>query len=143
MNEDTINLLNECNSGVQMGIDSINDVLPHVKDNELRDILVQGRNEHESIAEETENLLDSYGREGKDPSPVASGMSWIKTNFKLAVDSSDSTISDLITDGCDMGVKSMRKFINMYPAAEDKVKSTAEKLISCEENMQNQIKRFL
>ena len=41
--------------------------------------------------------------EGKNPNPMAKGMSWIKTNVKLVMDDSDETIADLMTDGCNMG----------------------------------------
>ena len=50
---------------------------------------------------------DEYHDDGKDPNPMAKGMSWIKTNVKLVIDESDNTIADLITDGCNMGVKSL------------------------------------
>ena len=36
-------------------------------------------------------------------------MSWMKTNMKLAMDTSDAAIADLMTDGCNMGVKSLHK----------------------------------
>ena len=52
-------------------------------------------------------VLGGYQDEGKSPNPVAKGMSWVKTNVKLAMDDSDATIADLMTDGCNMGVKSL------------------------------------
>lgn len=45
-----------------------------------------------------------------------------KTNVKLVMNESDQTIADLMTDGCNMGVKSLNKYLNQYKAANEKVK---------------------
>ena len=37
--EDTINLLKECNAGVKMGVDSIDDVLGYVQNENLKQML--------------------------------------------------------------------------------------------------------
>ncbi|MBQ1546449.1 MAG: hypothetical protein IIZ59_02825 [Clostridia bacterium] len=143
INSDTIKLLRECNAGVKMGIDSINEVLPDVKSDELRDILIKRREEHERLGQETRDILNDYGDSGKEPSSMASGMSWLKTTFKLTMDPSDSTVADLMSDGCSMGIKSIRKYLNEYKAAEEKVKSIATRLIVSEEGLIEDIKKFL
>ena len=70
-------------------------------------------------------------------------MSWIKTNFRLAVEESDAVIADLITDGCNMGVKSLRRYLNEYEGAEEKVKDLTKRLIQIEDDAANDIKKFL
>ena len=40
--------------------------------------------------------------------------SWAKTNLLLAADGNDSRIAGLMTDGCNMGVKSLNKYLNQY-----------------------------
>ena len=143
INSDTIKLLRECNAGIKMGIESIDEVLPDVKSDELRSVLECAKRRHEELGNETRDILNDYGDSGKEPSAMASGMSWLKTTFKLTVDPSDSTVADLITDGCGMGVKSLRKYLNQYEAAEEKVKSIADRLISIEDQMLEDIKKFL
>ena len=51
---------------------------------------------------------------------MAKGMSWFKTNIKISADSSDNTIADLNTDGCNMGDKTLHKYLNKYKAADEK-----------------------
>ena len=143
INEDTIKLLRECNAGIKMGISSVDEVLDNVKNEELKNILIRCKEEHEQLGSETRDILNDYHDSGKDPNPIAEGMSWIKTNFRLAVDDSDSVIADLITDGCNMGVKSLRRYLNQYEGAEEKVKDLTNRLICIEENTANDIKRFL
>ena len=141
--QDTIKLLRECDAGVKMGISSIDDVLPKVKSDSLEQYLVNCRNEHVRLQEEIEVLLENYQDDGKDPNPMAKGMSWIKTNVKLAVDESDETIADLMTDGCNMGVKSLNQYLNQYEAANEKSKDICKKLINLEEKLTTDIRGYL
>lgn len=143
INSDTIKLLRECNAGIKMGIESIDEVLPDVKSDELRAVLEECKRKHEELGQETRDILNDYGDSGKEPPAMASGMSWLKTTFRLTVDPSDATVADLMTDGCDMGVKSIRRYLNQYAAAEEKVKSIADRLIAIEEDAQESIKKFL
>ena len=141
--QDTIRLLRECDAGVKMGISSIDDVLPKVKADSLEQYLVDCRNEHVRLQEEIEVLLENYQDDGKDPNPIVKGMSWVKTNVKLAVENSDETIADLMTDGCNMGVKSLNQYLNEYKAANEKSKDICKKLINLEEKLTTDIRGYL
>ena len=141
--KDTIKLLRECDAGIKMGVASIEDVLPDVKNKDLEKLLADCKDKHEVLADDLEVLLHKYHDEGKDPNPIAQGMSWIKTNFKLATDKSDSTIADLMTDGCNMGVKSLSKYLNQYAAADEKSKDIAMRLINLEADLSSEMREFL
>lgn len=140
---DTVKLLKECDSGIKMGVSSIDEVLNDVKSEQLKKRLSACKKEHEQLQNETQALLNQYHDEGKDPNPMAKGMSWIKTNVKMAVDNSDETISNLITDGCNMGVKSLSRYLNQYVAADEKSKNVAKRLIHSEEQLVEDIRPFL
>jgi len=141
--QDTIRLLRECDAGVKMGISSIDDVLDDVKSVKLKEYLVNCKNEHIELDREINQLLDKYHDDGKDPNPMAKGMSWIKTNMKLAMKESDETIADLITDGCNMGVKSLNKYLNQYCAADEVTKDITKRLINLEEKLTVDIRKYL
>ena len=141
--DDTIELLKECNSGVKMGIASIKEVINQVENNEFRNLLEMSINRHQKLGDETRNVLNRYDDAGEQPNAMAKGMSWIKTKIKLAISPTDETISDLITDGCNMGVKSLNKYLNEYEAASEEAKDIAKKLISEEENLARDIRRYL
>ena len=66
---------------------------------------------------------------------MAKSMSWLKTNVKLTVNDSDSTVADLITDGCNMGVKSLSRYLNQYTAADEKSKDLAKRIIKTEDKL--------
>ena len=141
--QDTVRLLREDDAGVAMGISAIDEVLDYVKDERLKDVLKNSKEEHNKINEEIQNLLGRYDDEGKNPNPIAKGMSWMKTNVMLVINESDATIADLITQGCNMGVKSLNKYLNEYKAADEHTKDIAKKLIKQEEDLTHEIREFL
>ena len=143
VHEDTISLLRECSAGIKMGTASIDDVMKSVENKKLKEMLSSSKDEHNRLGEETEKLLESYGRCEKEPKAMAKGMSWVKTNIMMAVDSGDHTIADLITDGCNMGVKSLSRYLNQYAAADEYSKDIAKKLISMEESLAVKMRDYL
>ncbi len=141
--QDTIRLLRECDAGIKMGISSINDVLEHIKSDRMRQLLISSREKHEHLKHEVQQELDRFQDEGKDPGLIAEGMSQLKTGFKLAVNDSDATVAGLMVDGCDMGVKSLSKYLNDYTAADERSKDITKKLIQIEEDLCQALREFL
>lgn len=143
INPDTIKLLRECDAGIKMGVSAIDEVLPYVRDEKFKKLLSDCMEKHEKLKEDIKELLEEYQDDGKNPNPMAKGMSWIKTNVMLVVDESDETIADLITDGCNMGVKSLHKYLNQYIEADTRTKDIAKRLINIEEKLAVDIRSYL
>ena len=141
--QDTVKLLRECDAGVKMGVSSIDDILDRVRSEPLKRRLTDCKQEHETLEREIRSLLHRYQDSGKAPNPVAKGMSWVKSNMKLAMDQSDATIADLMTDGCNMGVKSLNQYLNQYQAADEKSKDLTKRLICLEEQLAVDLRRYL
>jgi len=140
---DTIRLLRECDAGIKMGVSAIDEVVGYSSDAKLKHCLESNKQSHEKLKEEIQVLLDKYHDTGKDPNIMAKGMSWMKTNMKLAIDDSDSVIADLITDGCNMGVKSLGKYLNQYKNADKRSKELTKQLMSLEEELALDMRSFL
>ena len=143
VNKDTIRLLRECDSGVKMGIQSINDCIPHVTSQRLKGSMLICKDEHKRMKREIQGLLDRYHDEGKNPNPIITGMSKMKTGMKLMMSDTDKTVADLMTDGCNMGIKSLSGYLNKYKAADEKSKDIAKRLIHLEEKLAVDIRDFL
>ena len=126
-----------------MGISSIEDVLPCVRNENLEKLLTRCKEQHEKLDREIQSLLDKYQDGGKQPNPMAKGMSKIKTEMKLMMEESDATIADLMTDGCDMGIKSLNKYLNQYKAADEVSKDICKRLIKLEEKLRKQMQEYL
>ena len=141
--QDTVRLLRECDAGIKMGASSIDDVFDYVESDKLKSLLNSCKDEHEKLKDEIECLLHEYHDEGKEPDMMAKGMSWIKTSMKLAIDVSDETVADLMTDGCNMGVKSLNKYLNRYKAADERSRDITKRLSELEEQLSADMRRFL
>lgn len=140
---DTIKLLRECDAGIKMGVDAIDEVLGYVSNETFKKLLTDCKDEHDKLKAKIQTLLDEYHDDGKEPNPMAKGMSWIKTNVRLVMNESDETIADLMTTGCNMGVKSLNKYLNQYKAADEKTKDITKRLINLEEKLVIDIRQFL
>lgn len=143
MEDDTIKLLRECNAGIKMGVSSLDDVIEHVKDGKLRNLLAKSKETHTKLGNTTHEYLKEYHDEGKEPAMMAKLMSKMKSDVMLGVDESDGKVADLITDGCNMGIKGLYRYLNQYPAAEEKVKKLAKDVAQAEETLVKELREYL
>ena len=141
--KDTIKLLRECDAGVKMGTASLDEVMPRVRSEELKKLLNACKDEHNVLDSEIQKRLDEFGDEGKNPNPIAKGMSWMKTEVMLGLKESDATVADLMIDGCNMGVKSLSRYLNEYKAADEKSKDICKRLIGLEDTLARDLREFL
>lgn len=141
--QDTLHLLKECDAGSKMAVTSLKDMIGNVKSESLYKLLKETLEHHENLGNEIHDLLNKCGCDEKEPNPIAKGMSWFKTNVKLTMDDDDKTIADLITDGCNMGVKSLKKYMNQYPNAHQDIKRLCTKLIGIEEQLAKEMAQYL
>lgn len=142
-NDDTIKLLNECTSGIKMAVESIEEVTSKSKNPMLSSLLQKYLNEHKTLGEQIQTKLNEFHVSGKEPSPIATAMSWLTTNFKLSTGDVDKEIADIMTDGCNMGIKSIAKYLNQYPTAQEDVKVIAKQLLKLEEDFMIDLRSYL
>lgn len=143
MREDTIKLLKECHSGAKMGVESIDEILDKTESEELKKILAISKVEHKEIVKRTGEILAQNEIESEQPAAIAKFMSKMKTELKLLTGNADQRIAELMTDGCDMGIKSMTQFLNEYGSADKKTKDLTQMLIRIEEDTRNKLKAYL
>lgn len=141
--QDTVKLLRECDAGIKMGISALDEVTEYAHSDDMRKYLNDSTKENEKLKNDLQELLADYHDDGKEPNPIASGMSWLKTNVKLKMDESDSTIAELMTDGCNMGIKSLSRYLNQYKAADERSKDLTKRLIKAEEKLSQNMRQFL
>lgn len=143
MNEDTINLLKECNSGCKSGTNSMEQVLPYIKDEKLKSIIHEYNDKHIKIGDECHQLLNEYHKEEKDPKVSAKVFSWISTEMKLMMNDNTHEIADIMIDGCNMGIKSVSEYINKYKTATKESVDLAKKLVKTEQEFMNELLGYL
>lgn len=110
---------------------------------EFKDKLKNYKDDYNFLQDEIQEMLNRFDKEGKDPNPIAKGMSKMKTAFKMTFSENDETIADLMTEGCNMGVKSLNKYLNDYKGADDDAKELAKKLIRLMDNQEFDVRKYL
>lgn len=140
---DTIKLLQECDAGTKMAVASIDNMLDKVGSQQLKNVLEESKSHHESLGNQIHDMLNEREAFEKEPNPIAKGMSHVKTGVKTTMESGDATIADLITDGCNMGIKSLHKYLNQYEKAEKNAKEMAKQIIEIEEKLRSEVAEYL
>ena len=143
MRKDTIELLKENDLGIKMAVGIFDEVIGEISNCEFKRLIEKSKEDHESLQIEIENLLNSYSEEEKEPTLMAKSMSWMETNFKLMVDDTDMKIADIITDGCNMGTKTLSKKLNEYKYADETSKQLTNKLIKLEDDLTFSLRKYL
>ena len=142
-NEDTIGLLKECDAGVKMGIESVEMVLDKVNAEQLFSILEKYLDDNKKLENKINFELNKFKDNEKDPSSIAKAMSWLKINFKLVKGEHDKVIADFMTDGCNMGIKSISKYLNQYSSAMKDIKGLCYDLVEIQEKFAKDLRKFL
>ena len=52
-------------------------------------------------------------------------------------------VADLITDGCNMGVKTLYRYLHQYPAAQQQVKDLVMEVIEAEDTLVKEMRDYL
>ena len=143
MKEHTTSLLLECSQGCKMGIKSISQISDYISDQGLKRIVDKYLEEHRHLEREADHLLVQYGQEVKPPEMMATAMSWISTEMKMMMKGDDKQAAKILTEGCDMGIRTICGFQNQYSGAAQAGKNIADKLVKIEENFREELKAYL
>lgn len=141
--QDTIRLMRQCGFGIKMGVSAIDQVYDNVCADKFKVALNNCRSAHIKLGNELSGLLDEYGQEDSEPGPMLKSMSKLKTNMSLAMDSSDKGIADLLTDGCNMGIKNLNSYLNKYKAADERSKDITKRLCELEQKLVIDMRAYL
>lgn len=143
MHEDTVHLLGDCAAGIEMAVNTMDSLLPEIKDRTLRQKVRGSIDDHHRLHDRTRALLDQYGGQVKSPGAMAKSMAWLKTNTRMALKADDTTAAYLVADGCDIGVKSLSRSRNRYAGADQAAVDLAQSLIRCEEALSAGMRPYL
>ncbi len=143
MISDTTYLLRECNAGCKMASNAMEQVLPHVEDKALGDLLHKYNQKHLDIGATCHDMLNAAGDKSKDPHPMTRMMAWMGTEMKLTLHDDNGSVAGMMMDGCAMGIKSLSRYLNDYPKASQESQDLTKKLIHLEEDFLVELKPFV
>lgn len=143
MNEETIELLKEIDSGCLMAINSFQQLEEYQMPQGLYELVAKYKAKHDEIQKEASGLLHKYHETDKQPGMLASAMSWMTTEMKMMMREDGTQVTKIIMNGCNMGIQQIGEKMHHYENASDEAKKLAEKLIKTEENLLSEIKEYL
>ena len=139
MDEQTRKLYEECNTGCQMAIESMQQIKDFTQDTTLFQFI----DRHSRLGGNAKDHLIDSGNEVKAPGMMASAFSWFSTELKLNLNDDNSEIAKLLIDGCSMGIKTLGERANTLNRADKSADALARKIIKTEEEMIRELESFL
>ncbi|MFR4781811.1 MAG: hypothetical protein ACLUAR_02155 [Pilosibacter sp.] len=133
MEEHSVNLLRECDSGCKMAAESLEQIRDMVSDQELWKDITESYEKHQELDAKIKKTLSAMEEEGKEPGKMASAWSWMSTEMRMMAKGGDKEAASIVTDGCNMGIKTICGYKNQYSGASKAVMEIADELTGMEE----------
>ena len=143
LNKDTVSLLQKCSSGCKMEMESITQLKDKVSDKQLRQIMDKYYAGHSQLEAECRQILNDVGKPDKEPGMIVTAIANFQSRIKMVMDDDAKKAAEIMTDGCNMGIKSLSGYINEYKNADAKSMAIAEKLRRLEDNMLGDLQPLL
>jgi len=143
MNEDTITLLKECNSGCKSATNSMEQVMQYVDNKQLRELIDKYNKQHISLGDELHTLLNQMGKNEMDPDVIGKTFAWFTTEVKLMIKNDTHEITKLMMDGCNMGIQSVSEYINKCKNASKESMTLAKRIVKIEQEFMDELKGFI
>ena len=132
-------------SNVKMGSESIINLMPKVKDDDMRAYMTRQLERYEGYAADIKGRLDSKGVPPKEESAMVKLMAKTGMDMKTMVDSTTSHIAEMMVQGSTMDITDLLQeasAYSKYPECGESV-SLAKEIVSFEEENVEKMKRFL
>ena len=112
MEEHSVNLLRECDSGCKMAAESLEQIRDMVSDQELWKDITESYEKHQELDAKIKKTLSAMEEEGKEPGKMASAWSWMSTEMRMMAKGGDKEAASIVTDGCNRGIKTICGYKN-------------------------------
>lgn len=143
LNKDSIELLAQVNAGCKMAIDSLEQVEKYVDDKRMIDIIKKYNEAHIKIEDDSHRMLNNAGQEEQEPSIWAKTFAQMQAKIKLLMKDDVHQAASILTDGCNMGIKSLWEYKNSYKTADAKSVELCERLCNLEGQMLAELQPLL
>lgn len=138
-----IEFLNTIYQITEMGVIGINDVFDKVSASDFRLFLESQKKEYNTILEESEKILSSYGAKEKELGAMTKMNSKMMAEAKLFTNKDDKTIAKMMVEGSTKGITKITNAINTYNNEDEEIKTLGEKLLKTLENNIEGLKIYL
>ena len=137
-------LLNFIYQNSQMGVNSLKEILPMVKEGTFKDGLNAQLKEYQQIHQEAGKMINSAGYDEKGINDMEKIMTYLMIDIKMMVDSSSSHVAQMLIQGSNMGIIDAQKKIHEFEGEADReVIKLMKHLQEFEEKNVERLKEYL
>ncbi len=136
-------ILNQVNTGIKMGMDSISNVSKKVTDENLKNDLLFQYDKYNKILNKVNSELKNYNEFPKELNPMQKTVGWMSVEWNTLDDKSDSNIAEMMLKGTNMGIIEGVKLLNNNPEVDEPIKNILNDFIKFQENNVEQLKKYL
>lgn len=138
-------LLQDIYSNVKMGSESIINLLPKIKDDDMKTFMTAQLNQYEKYAKNVKDELIMQGVEPKEPNMMSKVGAKIGMEVKSMQDSTTSHMAEMMVQGSTMDVTDLLQKVSVYENLPECKKSVAlaKEIVDFEEKNIEKMKQFL
>ena len=142
---ETAELLDRMYKNVKMGSDSIVNLMPKVKDENLRTEMTRELSRLEGFSSEISKMLRAEGKKPKEEGIVSKLSAKMRMNMNTMIESTSSHIAEMMMEGYTMGITDMTKDIRERENTKVSEASLrlAREIVKFEEDSFSKMKKFL
>lgn len=140
---DTEKLLSAIHKTANMGIDSLNALIPETQDSSIKRTLRSQLDSYSNFLDEAGSGLILNGQEPKQTNAVNKLMLDMNVKLNAKINQSPSHIAEMMIQGTNMGIIDVQKALNQAPNANRESKSLAKDMLEFEQNTVDAYKKFL
>lgn len=142
-NKNELEVLDELNKGIKMGMDSISNVLKSVKDDNFKQVLLSQYNKYNGLLNKVDEQLQKYGTLPKDLPTMQKAMEFIEVKLNTTSDNSTSHIAEMMLQGTNMGIIKGIKLLRNSDDISKNTKNILTDFVGYQEECMEILKKYL
>lgn len=135
--------INDIYKNAHIALQSINDIMPSVENDELKKELQNEYEGYEKFIGELSTYMAEIGIEPKDINPVKKAFMWTSIKMKTIFDNSKTQIAEMMIKGTVMGITELTAMKNEATNLDEGVLEYLDKLLTLEEGYEEELKKYL
>lgn len=136
-------ILNQINTGIKMGMDSISNISEKINNTNLKKELLFQYDKYNEILNTVNTELKNYDEFPKELNPMQKASGWMMIEWNMITDKSDSNIAEMMLKGSNMGIIQGTKLLNNNPKTTENIKNILNNFITFQKDSVEQLRKYL
>ncbi len=141
--EYNIKAINDVYKNAHIALQSISDLLPMVKSDELKEELRYQYEGYENLIGKISSFMKENNIEPKDINPFKKAMLWGSIKMKTILDHSENNAAEMMLQGTVMGISELTAMKNEEKNLDEEITLFLKEILELEEEYEERLKKFL